>query len=82
MGCRTRLNSNWTGDPSTDCLRTGNLAYISLNLPRYALKGNFWEQLDHAMEVAAEVLLIRKEHGIKLMEKKNESIISKNNKSI
>ena len=71
MGCRTRLNSNWTGDPSTDCLRTGNLAYISLNLPRYALKGDFWNELQHAMEVAKEVLLIRKEHGLKLMEKKN-----------
>jgi ribonucleoside-triphosphate reductase len=71
MGCRTRLNSNWTGDPNIDCLRTGNLAYISLNLPRYALKGDFWNELDHAMDVAAEVLLIRKEHGLKLLNKKN-----------
>ena len=71
MGCRTRLNSNWTGDPNSDCLRTGNLAYISLNLPRYALKGDLWNELQHAMEVAKEVLLIRKEHGLKLMEKKN-----------
>ena len=37
MGCRTRLNTNWTGDPDIDTLRTGNLAYVSLNLPRYAL---------------------------------------------
>jgi len=71
MGCRTRLNSNWTGNPSTDCLRTGNLAYISLNLPRYALKGDFWDELQHAMEVAKEVLLLRREHGLKLLEKKN-----------
>ena len=71
MGCRTRLNSNWTNDPNIDCLRTGNLAYISLNLPRYALKGDFWNELQHAMEVAEEVLLIRREHGIKLLEKKN-----------
>jgi len=71
MGCRTRLNSNWTGNPSSDCLRTGNLAYISLNLPRYALKGDFWNELDHAIQVAAEVLILRKEHGLKLLEKKN-----------
>ena len=71
MGCRTRLNSNWTGDPDADCLRTGNLAYVSLNLPRYALKGRFYEQLDRAMDTAKEVLLFRKEHAIKLMDKHN-----------
>ena len=71
MGCRTRLNSNWTGDPDTDCLRTGNLGYVSLNLPRYALKGKFYEQLNKAMVIAKEVLLVRKAHAIKLMDKHN-----------
>jgi len=51
MGCRTLLSTNWTGDWDTDTLRTGNLAYISLNLPRIAYKtkiGNnsFYDELD------------------------------------
>jgi anaerobic ribonucleoside-triphosphate reductase len=67
MGCRTRLNTNWTGNPNDDILRTGNLAYVSLNLPRYALKGNFWEELDKALDIAKDALLIRREHAIKLL---------------
>jgi anaerobic ribonucleoside-triphosphate reductase len=54
-----------------DCLRTGNLAYVSLNLPRYALKGNFYEELDKALETAKHVLLIRKAHAEKLLYKAN-----------
>lgn len=67
MGCRTRLNTNWTGDPDIDTLRTGNLAYVSLNLPRYALGGDFWKSLDEAMEAAAEALLLRRQHAEKLL---------------
>ena len=67
MGCRTRLNSNWTGDSDVDCLRTGNLAYISLNLPRYALGGNFWDDLTAAMDDAKEILLLRRAHAEKVM---------------
>ena len=36
MGCRTSLNDNWTGDWEQDCFRTGNLEYVTLNLPRIA----------------------------------------------
>jgi len=67
MGCRTRLNSNWTGDPNIDTLRTGNLAYVSLNLPRYALSGDFWGNLDEMMEAAKDILLIRRSHAEKLL---------------
>lgn len=66
MGCRTRLNANWTEDPEQDCLRTGNLGYISLNLPRYAL-GNFWEDLEEALKAATEILLIRRVHAEKVL---------------
>lgn len=69
MGCRTRLNTNWTGDEDLDTLRTGNLGYISLNLVRYALSGNFWASLDEAMDAAAEVLMIRRTHAEKLLNK-------------
>lgn len=67
MGCRTRLNTNWTGDSDLDCLRTGNLAYISLNLPRYALGGNFWDDLTQAMDDAKEILLLRRSHADRVM---------------
>lgn len=67
MGCRTRLNSNWTGDSDLDTVRTGNLAYISLNLPRYALGGNFWDDLTQAMDDAKEILLLRRAHADRVM---------------
>ena len=67
MGCRTRLNSNWTGNSDLDTLRTGNLAYISLNLPRYALGGRFWDDLTSAMDDAKEILLLRRAHAEKVM---------------
>lgn len=67
MGCRTRLNSNWTGDSDIDTLRTGNLAYISLNLPRYALGGNFWDDLTAALDDAKEILMLRRAHAERVM---------------
>ena len=56
MGCRTALQDNWTGDWSTDCLRTGNLAYVTLNLPRIAYNSRVtievFDYLDSYMEMA------------------------------
>ena len=53
MGCRTQLNDNWTGDWDKDCLRTGNLAYVTLNLPRIAYNSrdddDVFEYLDSYM---------------------------------
>lgn len=72
MGCRTRLNSNWTGNWDTDTLRTGNLAYVSLNLPRIAYKAGdegFYDGLNHTLELAEEVLLIRRNHALKCLDK-------------
>jgi anaerobic ribonucleoside-triphosphate reductase len=66
--CRTALNTNWTNDPEEDIIKTGNLAYVSLNLPRYALKGDFWDELDLAMEIAVEALLVRKQHAHKMLD--------------
>ena len=68
MGCRTRLNRNWTGDWDADTLRTGNLAYISINLPRIAYKTNskkeFFAELERVLGLAEEILLIRRERAI------------------
>ncbi len=47
MGCRTRLSGDWADahdrDPLTSTMRTGNLQYVTINLPRIALeaKGNY-----------------------------------------
>jgi ribonucleoside-triphosphate reductase len=74
MGCRTRLNSNWTGDWDIDTLRTGNLAYVTINLPRIEYKtevgnGFFYEELDRVLGLAEEMLLIRREHALKCLGK-------------
>lgn len=71
--CRTRLNTNWTGDWEEDTLRTGNLAYVTLNLPRIAYKTNgnksFYDELDRMLALAEEILLIRREHSLKCLGK-------------
>jgi ribonucleoside-triphosphate reductase len=69
MGCRTCLQDNWTGDWDQDCFRTGNLAYVSLNLPRIAYSAKdedeVFEYLDCYMDMATEILNLRREHGLK-----------------
>ena len=68
MGCRTMLQDNWTGDWENDCLRTGNLAYVTLNLPRIGYQSKdesqVFEYLDNYMDLAIETLLIRREQGL------------------
>ena len=68
MGCRTQLNDNWTGDWDKDCLRTGNLAYVTLNLPRMGYNAKdedeIFEQLDEKMKLAEEILLIRRDQAM------------------
>ena len=69
MGCRTRLNTTWTGEWDSDTLRTGNLAYVSLNLPRlgYQEDGTLYERLDKILGLAEQVLLIRRQHALKCL---------------
>jgi ribonucleoside-triphosphate reductase (formate) len=68
MGCRTALNDNWTGDWDKDCLRTGNLAYVTLNLPRIAYNSRddseIFEYLDSYLAIAKEVLLLRRNQAL------------------
>ncbi len=66
MGCRTRLSANWTGDAEIDTLRTGNMQWYSLNLPRiaYEAKGDddkLFEILYERLEILKEALLIKHE---------------------
>ena len=65
MGCRTRLGIGWTGDWDKDLLRTGNIAYITLNLPKYALQSGgdleqFYEILYDNLQIATNILMKRR----------------------
>lgn len=68
MGCRTCLQDNWTGDWDNDCLRTGNLAYITLNFPRIAYQSRdeseVFEYIDSYMDLGIKALNIRREQGL------------------
>ena len=71
MGCRTRLSDNWTGDWEQDCLRTRNLAYVTMNLPRIGYnardENEIFDYLDDYMNIVEEVLLIRRERALKCL---------------
>ena len=71
MGCRTCLQDNWTGDWDEDCLRTGNLAYVTLNFPRIGYQSRdesqVFEYLDQYMDLAVETLMLRREQGLKCL---------------
>lgn len=72
MGCRTHLSNTWTGDWDTDCLRTGNLAYCTINLPRIGYKAQkdedlIFEELDAQMSNIERILLIRREQALKAL---------------
>ncbi|AEF96467.1 anaerobic ribonucleoside-triphosphate reductase [Methanotorris igneus] len=64
MGCRTRLSGDWTGDAEVDTLRTGNMQWYTINLPRiaYEAKGDddrLFEILRERLELVKEALLIK-----------------------
>ncbi len=75
MGCRTSLNDDWTGDWSQDCLRTGNLAFVTLNLPRMAYSSRdddeVFDYLDSYLRLAEEVLLLRREQAMNCLDNYN-----------
>ena len=69
MGCRTRLNTNWTGNWELDTLRTGNLAMVTINLPRiaYTHPDDFYEELTRVLGVVRDSLINRRKHAEKCM---------------
>lgn len=71
MGCRTSLGDNWTGDWEKDTLRTGNLAYVTLNLPRMAYnsrdENDIFDYLDSYLGIAQEILMLRREQALKCL---------------
>lgn len=66
MGCRTRVFQNINGEETA--IGRGNIAYVSLNLPRLSLESksieDFYINLNELMIVAAELLKDRKEQII------------------
>jgi len=75
MGCRTSLSDNWTGDWDKDCFRTGNLAYITLNLPRIAYQSKdedeIFEYLDSYLRLSEEVLMLRRKQAVACLDDYN-----------
>ena len=69
------LNDNWTGDWDKDCLRTGNLAYVTLNLPRIAYQSrdeeDIFEYLDNYLRLAEDVLLLRRQQAMNCLDNFN-----------
>jgi ribonucleoside-triphosphate reductase len=76
MGCRTRLSGDWADkrgyeNPGMSTLRTGNIHYNTINLPRIALEANgddsrIFEILDSRLDLIREALEIKH----KLIEKR------------
>ncbi len=72
MGCRTRLSGDWADkqgydDPSMSTMRTGNIHYNTVNLPRIALEANgddnrVFELMDNRLSIIKDALTIK--HGI------------------
>ncbi|MGZ7066669.1 MAG: anaerobic ribonucleoside-triphosphate reductase [Methanobacterium sp.] len=75
MGCRTSLGDNWTGDWDKDTLRTGNLAYVTLNIPRMAYNSrdedDIFEYLDSYLVLAEQILMLRRERALKCLHEYN-----------
>lgn len=61
MGCRTRVYSNVNGEDTT--IGRGNIGYISINLPRIALKSKdkdmFYTDLKSKIAICYEILMFR-----------------------
>lgn len=66
LGCRSGLANNWSGDPNTDCMGTGNSVYTTICLPAIALKAKeedkeFYHVLDEYMQILHDYNLNRLE---------------------
>lgn len=72
MGCRTALDDSFTGSIDS-AMRTGNLHYCTINLPRLAIKskGNddlLFEGLRELMDKIREILMIRRDSAEKYLD--------------
>ncbi len=75
MGCRTRLSGDWTNNPENDTLRTGNMQWYTLNLPRIAYEAKhdddlLFEILDEKLGIIKEALDIKHQITLDILEKR------------
>ncbi|MDP3013536.1 MAG: anaerobic ribonucleoside-triphosphate reductase, partial [Candidatus Subteraquimicrobiales bacterium] len=74
LGCRSRLNSNWTGDEYRDTF-TGNAIYSTINLNRIALESkdesDYFDILRERVEILRELSHIRRNHAKSLLKNGN-----------
>ncbi|MBA2869209.1 anaerobic ribonucleoside-triphosphate reductase [Methanococcus maripaludis] len=64
MGCRTRLSGEWGNSIEESSLRTGNMQWYTINLPRIAYEadgddGRLFEILDEKLAIAKQALEIK-----------------------
>jgi ribonucleoside-triphosphate reductase len=74
MGCRSALLANYTEDPNSDCLATGNNVYSCLNLPYIALKADgdiykFYDILYEEMNILKDYSVFRNNRIYELINK-------------
>ncbi|AEH06879.1 anaerobic ribonucleoside-triphosphate reductase [Methanothermococcus okinawensis] len=72
MGCRTRLSGDWTGNTENDTLRTGNMQWYTLNLPRIAYEAGgdddrLFEIMDEKLAILTEALNIKHNVTLKIL---------------
>jgi len=73
MGCRTRLSGDWK-NPEEGTLRTGNMQWYTLNLPRIAYEANgdddkLFEILGEKLDVIRQALTIKHEITLERLHK-------------
>jgi len=63
MGCRTYLDDSFTGNYKFDSVATGNLEYVTINMPRLMIKyaDNYEEGLYELSRKVAHILLLRRQ---------------------
>jgi anaerobic ribonucleoside-triphosphate reductase len=83
MGCRTRLSGDWAdsmgyNNPRDATMRTGNLQYITLNLPRLAIMAErnhtaFYDWLHDYLDITKKALICK--HEIVERRLKNNNVL-------
>jgi anaerobic ribonucleoside-triphosphate reductase len=81
MGCRTRLSGDWAdkqgySDMVGGTLRTGNLQYVTLNLPRLAIMAErnheaFYDWLNEYLDIVRQSLEIKHNYMERLLKVNN-----------
>ena len=70
LGCRSRLNDNWSGDYTRDTF-TGNLTYNTINLNRTGIvskdEDEYFDDLDDKLSILRKLTYTRRDHAKKCL---------------